>query len=164
MKTHQPMPIYADEGSQRDIRRIFPYAFEESPLKGIEVPRFELHVPGKSISLCGMDIQVLRVMHGPKTQVLALRINDFAYVTDVNEIPALEMARLQGLDTLILDAVRYKPHPNHYHYEAAIEVARELDAEMTYFTHLSSDYDHDKTNAELPPNIQLAYDGLRIRI
>lgn len=164
MKTRKPMPIYADEVSQRDIRRIFPYAFLENPPAGIEVPRFEMQVPGSELALCGLDIKILRVMHGPKTQVLALRVNDFAYVTDVNYIPPDEMARLKGLDTLILDAVRYKPHPNHYHFDAAMEVARELGARMTYFTHLSSDYDHDKTNATMPPNIQLAYDGLRIAI
>ncbi|MFI5384603.1 MAG: MBL fold metallo-hydrolase [Fimbriimonadales bacterium] len=162
MKTRHPMPIYADGESQENIRRIFPYAFLVDPPDGIEVPRFEFHVPGQSVSLCGLDIQILRVMHGPKTQVLALRVNDFAYVTDVNYIPPSEMERLRGLDTLILDAVRYRPHPNHYHYEAALEVARDLGAKMTYFTHLSSDYDHDKTNGELPSNIQLAWDGLRI--
>jgi phosphoribosyl 1,2-cyclic phosphate phosphodiesterase len=162
MKTRKPMPIYADEISQKEIRRIFPYAFHDDAPPGIEVPRFEFHVPGKSLSLCGLDIQILRVMHGPTLQVLALRVNDFAYVTDVNYIPPDEMVRLQGLDTLILDAVRYKPHPNHYHFDAAMEVAEEIGAKMTYFTHLSSDYDHDKKNAEMPPNIQLAYDGLRV--
>ncbi len=162
IKTRRPMPVYADEASQDDILRIFPYAFQEVG-PGIEVPRFDLRTPGTSIQVCGLNIHVLRVMHG-KTPVLALRVNDFAYVTDVNMIPPEEMARLQGLDTLILDAVRYKPHPNHFHYAAAIEVAKELAPRMTYFTHLSSDYDHDRTNAELPPNIQLAYDGLRIAL
>jgi phosphoribosyl 1,2-cyclic phosphate phosphodiesterase len=164
IRTRRPMPIYTDEPYQADIRRIYPYAFLENAPAGVEVPRFEFHNPGSHLSLCGMEIQVLRVMHGPKTEVLALRVNDFAYVTDVNYIPPREMERLQGLDTLILDAVRYKPHPNHYHFEAAMEVARELNPRMTYFTHLSSDYDHDKKNAEMPANIQLAYDGLRIRI
>lgn len=164
MKTKRPMPIYADEESQTNIRRIFPYAFLDEPPAGIEVPRFEFHKPGQTERLCGLDIQFLRVMHGPKTEVLALRVNDFAYVTDVSFIPPAEMDRLRGLDTLILDAVRYKPHPNHYHFDAAVEVAKELNARMTYFTHLSSDYDHDATNAALPANIQLAYDGLRIAI
>jgi phosphoribosyl 1,2-cyclic phosphate phosphodiesterase len=164
MKTRKPMPIYADESSQEGIRRIFPYAFIDPPPSGIEVPRFDLIKPGRSETLCGMEVQFLRVMHGPKTEVLALRINDFAYITDVNYIPPDEWDRLQGLDTLILDAVRYKPHPNHYHYDAAIEVAQQLGARMTYFTHLSSDYDHDKTNIELPANIQLSFDGLRITI
>jgi phosphoribosyl 1,2-cyclic phosphate phosphodiesterase len=162
IRTRKPMPVYADPSSQADIRRVFPYAFWDVVPAGLEVPRFEMFAPGQSLSLCGMEIQILRVMHGPKTQVLALRVNDFAYVTDVNFIPAEEMARLRGLDTLILDAVRYKPHPNHYHFEQAMEVAREIGARQTYFTHLSSDYDHDKTSAEMPANIQLAWDGLRI--
>jgi phosphoribosyl 1,2-cyclic phosphate phosphodiesterase len=160
--TKRPMPVYADEESQRNIRRIFPYAFLDDAPAGVEVPRFDFHNPGSKLFLCGMELQILRVMHGPKTEVLALRVNDFAYVTDVNYIPPAEMERLRGLDTLILDAVRYKPHPNHFHFDAAMEVARELGARMTYFTHLSSDYDHDKKNAEMPANIQLAYDGLRI--
>jgi len=164
MKTRRPMPIYADVESQANIRRIFPYAFLDPPPAGIEVPRFDFHVPGQTERLCGMEVQFLRVMHGPKTEVLALRVNDFAYITDVNYIPPAEMERLRGLDTLILDAVRYKPHPNHYHFDAAMEVAKDLAPRMTYFTHLSSDYDHDKTNAALPANVQLAYDGLRIRL
>lgn len=164
IKTRKPMPVWADPESQRNIQRIFPYAFADGAPAGVEVPRFEFHTPGKAERLCGLEFQILRVMHGPKTEVLALRVKDFAYVTDVNYIPPEEWERLQGLDTLILDAVRYKPHPNHYHFEAAMKVAKELGAKTTYFTHLSSDYDHDKTNAELPPNIQLAYDGLRIAV
>ena len=71
---------------------------------------------------------------------------------------------LQGLRTLVLDAVRYKPHPNHFHFDRAVEVALELGAAQTYFTHLSHDYDHDVTNATLPSGIALAYDGLRIGV
>ena len=110
-----------------------------------------------------MKAQIFQVWHG-KTPVLALRINDFAYVTDVSEIPDEAMAHLHGLDTLILDAVRIKPHPNHFHFDKAIEVAQEIGAGQTYFTHLSHDYDHDKTNAGLPRGIELAYDRLRIQI
>ncbi len=74
------------------------------------------------------------------------------------------MAKLGGLKTLVLDAVRYEPHPNHFHFDRALDVAEEIGAEVTYFTHLSHDYDHDKTEALLPKNIRLAYDGLRIPI
>ena len=108
-----------------------------------------------------MHIRILRVLHGP-WPVLALRVNDFAYVTDVGEIPPEAEEHLHGLDTLVLDAVRYKPHPTHFHYDKAIEVAQRLGARQTFFTHLSHDYDHDATNAQLPPGIALAYDGLRI--
>lgn len=157
--TKRSMPVYTTPEYQQDIKRIFRYAFDDNPTG--EVPRFEMHDAPENLELCGMSFQILVVMHGP-IPVLAIRCDDFAYVTDVSYIPPEAMLKLKGVRTLILDAVRYRPHKNHFHYEAAIAVAREIGAEQTYFTHLSHDYDHDKTNAELPSGIQLAYDGLRI--
>lgn len=155
------MPIYARPDCQQDIRRIFSYAFEDNPTG--EVPRFEFIDPPDVIRSCGLNIQVLTVMHG-QLPVLALRVNDFAYVTDVSEIPPAAREKLNGLKTLMLDAVRFRPHPNHFHFDRAVEVAKEIGAEMTYFTHLSHDYDHEVTETRLPPNIRLAFDGLHIAI
>lgn len=160
VKTKRDMPVYAWPRYQEDIRRIFPYAFAEMP-PGVEVPRYEMQDMPAVIEVGGMRIQTMEVMHG-SIPVVALRLGDFAYVTDVSEIPPPAWEMLQGLDTLILDAVRLKPHPNHFHFERAIEVALELGAKKTYFTHLSHDYDHYKTNSELPDGIELAWDGLRI--
>lgn len=154
------MPVYALPETQADIRRIFPYAFAEFP-PGIEVPRFDLRDVTDPLELAGLVIETFWVWHGP-TRVLGLRVRDFAYLTDVSEIPEDVWPRLRGLDTLVLDAVRRRPHPNHFHLEKAIEVAQRIGARRTYFTHLSHDYDHDRTNAELPDGIRLAYDGLRI--
>ncbi|HZH97463.1 MAG TPA: MBL fold metallo-hydrolase [Fimbriimonadaceae bacterium] len=159
--TKRDMPIYTTPEYQADIRRIFKYAFDEFPTG--EVPRYDLRDIPEVLEICGLSIRVMTVMHGP-IPVLALRINDFAYLTDLNHIPPEAERHLGGLDTLILDAVRYKPHPNHYNYEQAIAKAQEIGARKTYFTHLSDNYDHDKTNAELPEGIELAYDGLRIPI
>lgn len=159
--TKRSIPVYTTPAYQQDIRRIFKYAFEEFPTG--EVPRFDLTDISSRLSTCGLDVRVMTVLHGPMP-VLAMRINGFAYVTDVSEIPAEAMAQLGGLDCLVLDAVRYKPHPNHYHFDRAVEVAQTIGAKLTYFTHLSDDYDHDKTESSLPPNIRLAYDGLRISI
>lgn len=158
----RPMPVYTLPAYQEDIRRIFAYAFKEYPT-GIEVPRFDLHDIAPTLKLGGMEIETMLVQHG-SIPVIAVRVGDFAYVTDVSEIPPAAEAKLKGLRTLILDAVRYRPHPNHFHYNAAIEVAQKLGAEKTYFTHLSHDYDHDVVNAELPGGIELAYDGLRIAV
>ncbi len=124
----------------------------------------KIHNPqSKILSLCGLEIQFLIVEHG-ELPVIALRVNNFAYVTDVSRIPKNAWDQLQGLDTLILDAVRIKPHPNHFHLQAAIEIAQKLGAKQTYFTHLSHDYDHDVTNSQLPTGIELAWDGLEIGI
>lgn len=160
--TKQPMPIYASPESQADIRRIFPYAFLPGP-EGVEVPEYRLIDVQPRQGVVGIELRTFWVYHGP-TPVLGLRVRDFAYLTDVNFIPDEAMRQLEGLDTLIMDAVRYRPHPNHYHYEKAIEVAQSIGARQTYFTHLSHDYDHDIVNSELPNGIQLAFDGLRIQL
>jgi phosphoribosyl 1,2-cyclic phosphate phosphodiesterase len=160
MLAKKTMPIYTLPRYQDDLRRVFDYAF--APLQAdIVVPQFDLRDAPPTLNTCGLEVHIFQVMHGP-WPVLGLRIADFAYLTDVNVIPEAVWPILEGLDTLVLDGVRRKPHPTHFHFERSIEVAKEIGARQTYFTHLSHDYDHDVTNAELPPEIQLAYDGLRI--
>ncbi len=160
LKTGKPMPIFTSAEYQADIQRIFPYAFGEFP-PGVFVPRFELLDVPAQLDLVGLEIKTMWVEHG-KMSVLALRINDFAYVTDVKTIPPSAWNQLQGLEVLMLDAVRRSPHPNHLHVDAAIEVAQQLGAKTTYFTHLSDDFDHAITESELPQGIRLAFDGLKI--
>lgn len=162
LRTKRDMPVYTLPAYQEDIRRIFPYAFAEFPA-GVEVPRFDLRDAPEVLNVGGMEVRLFQVWHG-RTPVIGLRTGDFAYVTDVSEIPPEARAHLEGLETLVLDAVRKRPHPNHFHYEKAIEVAREIGAKRTFFTHLSHDYDHDVTNAELPAGVALAYDRQRILI
>jgi phosphoribosyl 1,2-cyclic phosphate phosphodiesterase len=157
--TKRSMPVYTLPEYQADIKRIFKYAYDLNPTG--EVPRFDLADVPDVLELCGLSIQTMIVDHGP-VPVIGLRVNDFAYLTDVSNIPPAARAKLNGLKVLMLDATRYKPHPNHYHFDRAMEVAAEIGAEMTYFTHLSHDYDHYKTEAGMPPNVRLSYDGLRI--
>ena len=160
IKTGKPMTVYAMPVHQADIRRVFNYAFGEYP-PGILVPRFDLLDVPHVIEVGGLQVRTFVVDHGT-TPVVGLRVNDMAYITDVSRIPDEAMEMLEALDTLVVDAVRREPHPNHFHFEQAIAVAKLVGARMTYFTHLGSDYDHDVTNAELPSNIQLGYDGLEI--
>lgn len=160
LATGEPVTVYTSPEYQKDIRRLFPYAFGEFP-PGIFVPRFDLRDLPDRLRLGGLDIEVLWVRHGP-WDVAAVRVNDFAYVTDVSEIPSPAWERLQGLETLVLDAVRHRPHPNHFHLERAIEVAQSLAPRTTYFTHLCDEFDHGPAEAALPPGIKLAYDGLVI--
>jgi phosphoribosyl 1,2-cyclic phosphate phosphodiesterase len=154
------MPVYTLPRYQDDIRRIFAYAFEPQPDE-IQVPRFNLRDVPEVIRECGFEVRTLIVHHGP-WPVVAIRVNDFAYLTDVSAIPDDAMRQLGGLDALVLDAVRLRPHPTHFHLDEAVRVAGLIGARRTYFTHLSADYDHDHTNATLPPSMELAYDGLRI--
>jgi phosphoribosyl 1,2-cyclic phosphate phosphodiesterase len=160
--TQKPIVVYTLPTHQLDIRRIFNYAFQEFP-EGVAVPRFDLRDVPDKIEIGDLQISTFTVKHG-SVPVTGIRVNDFAYITDVSEIPPESMKLLHGLDTFVVDAVRYKPHPNHFHFDRAIEVAQQVGARQTFFTHLSADYDHEETNAVLPAGIELAYDGLTISL
>jgi phosphoribosyl 1,2-cyclic phosphate phosphodiesterase len=162
LRTGRPMPVYAQAADHEVIRRVFAYAFEPFP-PGVLVPRFELLEAPALLQLAGLAIETMIVLHG-SMPVLALRVGDFAYVTDASHIPGAAWARLQGLETLVLDGLRYRPHPNHFTLAQAVEVASRLAARQTYFTHLAHDFDHDLTNATLPAGMALAYDGLSLPI
>ena len=162
LKTGQPVRVYTLEEHAQTIKEIFPYAFKEFP-QGILVPRFDLQPVPERLQIGGMDITTFIVDHG-KIRVTGLRVNRFAYITDVSRIPPAAREHLYDLDCLVLDACRYKPHPNHFNMEQALEAAAEIGARQTYFTHLSDDFDHDKVNMDLPPGVELAYDGLSIEI
>lgn len=162
-RMNKQMAIYAQPHDQEVLRRVFSYAFGQFP-PGVHVPRFDLRDVPPVLDVVGLTVETMIVMHGP-TPVVGIRIGDFAYLTDVNFIPEDARAKLQNLDVLVIDAVRRTPHPNHFHFEAAIEAVGRLSPRMAYFTHLSHDYDHDVTEAtELPPHIRLCYDGLKLPI
>jgi phosphoribosyl 1,2-cyclic phosphate phosphodiesterase len=159
---NRSMPIYTLPTHQEDIRRIFPYAFREPP-QGLLYPKFDLYDIPSDLHLGGLEIKTFTVEHG-KVPVSGLRVNNFAYITDVSHIPPIAEALLRNLDVFVVDAVRFKPHPNHFHLERAIEVGHKIGAKRTIFTHLSDDYDHDETNARLPVGFELAYDGMDLEI
>ncbi len=156
------MPIYAEPEVLDTIRRAFSYVFMPTQAAGGK-PQLLLHPLNGSLPLCGAQVEPLRVYHGD-LPILAFRVGGFAYVTDVSHIPPDTEQRLQGLQWLFLDAVRYEPHPTHYHLEQAIEVVRRLQPKRAAFVHLSHDYDHVSTNALLPEGIELAYDGMRVEL
>src|SRR5207302_8927998 len=90
--------------------------------------------------------------------VLGFRIGDVAYCTDVSRIPERSWPRLEGLRVLVLDALRFKPHPGHFSVTEALEVIDRLRPARAYLTHMSHELDHDETNRMLPAHVELAYD------
>jgi len=96
--------------------------------------------------------------------VLAYRVGRFAYVTDCSSIPDASLQKLQGLDTLVLGALRHREHPTHFNVDQAIEMVELLRPRQAYFTHIAHDLDHEETNDYLPEHIELAYDGLVLDI
>ncbi len=93
--------------------------------------------------------------------VLGFRIGDVAYCTDVNRIPEASWPRLEGVRTLVIDALRFKPHPTHFSLDEALDVIARLKPERAFLTHTSHEFDYEETNRALPPGVELAYDGLR---
>ncbi len=100
-------------------------------------------------------------MHG-RSQILGWRIGDFAYLTDVSEIPPSSLALLQGLEVLFLDCLRHKPHHTHINVEQSIAYARQIAAGNTYLIHMTHELEYEALETELPDNVHVGYDGLRL--
>ncbi len=158
------LPIYCEPDVESRIRKSFDYAFDpvwqNYPMGA--VPQLEIRSIGtEPFSLLGSPIIPIRLLHG-RTEVLGFRIGNVAYCTDTNQIPDESWDLLAGLDVLVLDALRPRPHPTHFSLEQAVDVARQLRPGHTYFTHISHELEHAATNASLPTGMELAYDGLSI--
>lgn len=161
------VPIYCSEVVQRSLQCCFPYAFSsDTPTHAGSRPQLDFHrlEPEKPVELLGAEILPLKLQHGPRFEVLGFRVGKVAYCTDTNFIPPATLAQLEGLDVLVLDALRPTPHATHFSLEESVAIARQLQPKQTYFTHISCRMDHEEINARLPDNIQLAHDGLRIRL
>jgi len=161
-----PVPVYCEEVVERRIRICFDYAFTGmTQTHAGAVPAINFHrIDLAPFQVLGQTVVPVRMKHGPRFDVLGFRIGNVAYCTDTNEIPAESLRLLDGLDVLVLDALRPTPHVTHFSLEEAVETARLLGAKRTFFTHISCRMDHDATNAKLPPNMQLGYDGLRVAL
>lgn len=159
-----PMPLYCEPQVEDRIRKSFDYAFsDQEPTHSGAAPQLTFHRIGlEPFEVLGARITPIRLTHGPRFQVLGFRIGDIAYCTDANAIPEESWPLLAGLDVLILDALRDRPHATHFSLTEARAVAERLQPKQTFFTHVSHELDYDKTNATLPENMQLAYDGQRI--
>lgn len=158
------LPLYCEESVERRLRHSFDYAFvtREHTHEGA-VPKLTFQrIATDPFSVLGARVQPIRLLHGPHFEVLGFRVGNVAYCTDTNHIPGESLSQLEGLDTLILDALRPRPHVTHYSLDEAVAVAEELKPRRALFTHIAHELDHASTNASLPPNMQLAYDGQRV--
>ena len=153
------MPCFADERTLADIRRTFSYAFDPATEQAGGVPRIELFTVLGQFCIGGQEIQPVKVLHGARA-ILGYRLGGFAYLTDCSDIPAESWALLQGLDTLVLDALRIRPHPTHFTVAQAVAATRRIAPRRAYFTHVCHELQHAATCASLPPGVELAYDGL----
>jgi phosphoribosyl 1,2-cyclic phosphate phosphodiesterase len=156
--------IYGNEETISQIKVTFRYIFDEDTFKGGGIPDVHCNVIGlERFKIGHVEIIPIEYFHGSAI-VYGYRIGDFAYLTDCSKIPEKEFSKLEGLKMLVIDALRYRPHPTHFSISEATEVSMRINAKQTYFTHFTHDVLHDEANAKLPPNIQLAYDGLTVEL
>lgn len=160
-----PVPIYCEPETEQSIRRVFSYAFEDHAARiatgGVPKLVFESIEPGRAFQVLGQEVLPIRLLHG-RFRVLGFRCGALAYCTDVSRIPEESWPLLEGLETLVLDALRPEPHPTHFSVAEALEVIGRLRPRRAYLTHLSHSLDHAPTEASLPPGVALAYDGLSL--
>jgi phosphoribosyl 1,2-cyclic phosphate phosphodiesterase len=156
--------VYANERAWVDIRRIFKYIFEPSHFGG-GLPQIIPHIVFPEASFClGPDLKItpLEVIHG-RLPVMAYRLNDFAYATDLSEIPPATLDALCGLEVLVLDCLRFKEHPTHLWLDKALDYIEKLRPRRAYLTHIAHDVKHERDSARLPAGVEWAYDGLVVK-
>ncbi|MEQ1574143.1 MAG: MBL fold metallo-hydrolase [Vicinamibacterales bacterium] len=154
-----PIPCYASAQTWVNIKRIFSYVFDGAPRQGGGIPQLEAHEVDGPFVVGGVRVIPVPLWHG-RMPILGFRFGSFAYLTDCNAIPDESWPLLEGVDTLVLDALRERPHPTHFTIDEAIAVASRVGATRTYFTHICHDLPHAATGARLPAGVELAYDGL----
>lgn len=157
-----PIPLYASEETTAVITRVYDYMFSPKATYPTR-PRVELKPLKDRVTLHGVGFVPVPVFHGTM-KIFGFRFGRVAYLTDVNTIPESSFALLEGLDHLIISALRHKPHPSHATLEQAVEWARRIGAKQTWFTHMAHELGHEETNRMLPAGIELAYDGLTIPV
>jgi phosphoribosyl 1,2-cyclic phosphate phosphodiesterase len=161
--SRQPMPVYADARTLEALRRTFSYIFEPDAPRGGGVPDLRLWTIGGVFSIGRQEVVPVPLRHGPWT-ILGFRFGAFAYLTDCNGVPDSSLALLDGVQSVVLDALRRRPHPTHFTVDQAVAVARQIGAHRTYFTHIAHDLGHAATCASLPDGMALAHDGLVLDI
>ena len=159
------LPVYADDATANNIERIFEYTFRKEDRYPTSA-RVEIHridsTPGAGFEIFGACFRRIPVTHG-RQEITGYRFGGAAYLTDMSDIPAESLPLLQGLDVLVLDALRRDPHPSHSHLDKSVALVEQLQPKRAFFTHMSHELDHAATEATLPPHIRLAYDGLQVR-
>ncbi len=157
-----PVPCYGNRSTADALGERFDYAFAGTPWVGF-IPHLTFTVVERPFEALGVPITPVELRHG-RIASTGWRIGGFAYLTDTNGIPPTSLALLGGLDVMVIDGLRPRPHPTHFSIPEAVAVARELRPRRTLLTHLTHEVDHDVVGPELPPGVELAYDGQVIEL
>jgi len=157
-----PIPLYADDATAAALERVFAYTFSpdaQYPTRArVQLNRLNGE---ESVEISGLRFQRVPVAHGDM-EVAGYRFGSAAYLTDMIGIPDSSLPLLKSLDVLILDALRWNPHPSHNNVEQALAWVERIQPRRAYFTHIAHELGHAATEAKLPAHVRLAYDGQRL--
>ena len=159
------IPIYLHERVLNSLHNRFAYIFDPKQ-KYPGAPDFEVNLITKEndFQILGLNITPIEAVHY-KLPILGFRLGKFAYLTDVKTISDKEMLKLNGLDTLVINALRYESHPSHLNIEEALEIIDQLKPKQTFFTHISHNMGfHEEVCRSLPKSVSLAFDGLVLEV
>jgi len=159
---HKPnrLPLYAHPGAADFIRGMFRYIFDADYKFG-GLPQVEMRTINGPLELFGAVFDPIVLIQGD-AEIYGFRFGSAAYLTDHSDIPEKSLDQLKGLDILFLDALRYKPHPTHSTVEHSLATVARLKPQRAFFTHICHDLPHEATNASLPQNVKLSYDGMKL--
>ena len=162
LMTGEAIPVYAARGVLDRIQGLFSYIFSDADVPGYR-PRLQVNEVVGPFELFGQKVTPLPLVHGPG-ESFGYRVGNLAYVVDCSAIPESTWGLLEGLDVLIIDALRFREHESHFSISAAIEVARQLRVPKTLLTHLTHDVDYARHAAGLPEGVEFAFDGQTITL
>ncbi|MFP5236623.1 MAG: MBL fold metallo-hydrolase [Acidobacteriota bacterium] len=156
------IPLYASDETAEVLKRVYDYTFAP---EATYINRARVELKPLEDRTCVHAVEFLRVpvMHGAM-EVAGFRFGDTAYLTDVSAIPESSFELLHGLNTLVLPALRHKPHPTHATVEQAVAWAERIGAQQTWLTHIAHDLGHEATNRVLPKGVAMAWDGLEVPV
>ena len=152
------IPLYATEETAGTLRKVFDYTFSPEATYPTRA-RVRIEPLEEKTTVHGVEFLRIPVLHG-RMGIVGYRFGRTAYLTDVSTIPETSFALMEGLDCVILSALRHKPHPSHATLDQAVEWARRIGARQTWFTHIAHELGHAETNRTLSDGMALAYDGL----
>lgn len=158
------LPLYADDETAKTLESIFPYTFSPTSTYANRA-RVALHrISGdQCVEVAGVLIRRIPVLHG-RLEIAGYRVGNAAYLTDMSAVPEASLRLLEGLDVLILDALRHEHHPSHANVDEALRWIERIAPRRAFFTHMSHELPHEETERSLPEHVRLSYDGLQIPI
>jgi phosphoribosyl 1,2-cyclic phosphate phosphodiesterase len=156
------IPLYGNQAAVEHITERFSYVLRE-PGDFWEIPVLSMNCAEQPFELFGVTIEPIPIKHG-RSDILGYRIGNMAYLTDVSEIPESSLGLLSGLEVLLLDCLRYKPHPTHINLEQSLAYASHINATNTYLIHMTHEMEYESLSQQLPVGVHMAYDGMRLSL